>query len=618
MTAVALNRWELERGARVTAEGVEIAVWAPVADQVVVVVENGAAEGTHRLAGGPDGVWSAVIGGVRAGDDYRFRLGDDTTLLPDPVSRWQPAGPHGSSRVVDPAAFVWQATGWRGRAMRDLVIYELHIGTFTETGTFDAAIDRLSDLVELGVTAIELMPVAEFPGRRNWGYDGVDLYAPQSSYGGPDGLRRLVDAAHAAGLAVILDVVYNHVGPDGNYLGQFGPYFTDRYKTPWGMALNYDGPDSDQVRRFVLDNACYWVSEYRLDGLRLDAVHGIFDFGAKHLLEELAEAVRAIGVADGREVVVIAESDLNDPRIVRPTVRGGYGVDAQWSDDFHHAIHTVLTGERRGYYEDFAGVVSIAEALQRRFVYDGRYSPHRRRRHGASALDVPTHRFIISIQNHDQVGNRAAGERFGALLPESGQRLAAALLLFNPYIPMLFMGEEYGETNPFLYFVSHDDPGLADAVRRGRREEFASFGWDGEVPDPVASATFERSRLDWAKRARAPHDGILRLYRDLLRLRRDEPALRPGETAIETHVDPVAKWVAIRLVPAVGDRELMGIFNFAEDEQVHVPLRIPGRWDLILTTDDVQYGGQGVATTDGVMLTLPTRGAGLFRAGTPA
>jgi maltooligosyltrehalose trehalohydrolase len=606
----------LERGARVVDGGVAISVWAPAVERLAVVVESGAAQGTHALERGARGVWSGTIARMAAGDDYRLRLDDDDALVPDPVSRHLPEGPHGPTRVVDPSAFRWTDGAWRGRTMAELVLYELHVGTFTEAGTFDGVAERLGDLAALGVTAIELMPVAQFPGTRNWGYDGVGLYAPQDSYGGPEGLRRLVDAAHRAGLAVVLDVVYNHLGPEGNYLGRFGPYFTDRYKTPWGAALNYDGEGSDEVRRFVIDNARHWVREYRLDGLRLDAVHSIFDFSARHLLEELADAVRTVGASQGRDGVVIAESDLNDPRLVRPPERGGYGLDAQWSDDFHHAVHAALTGERRGYYEDFGGVGPVAESLERRFVYAGRYSPHRGRRHGAPATDVPADRFVVSVQNHDQVGNRAAGDRFGTLLPQSSQRLAAALLLLSPYVPMIFMGEEWGETNPFQYFVSHGDPELADAVREGRRREFASFGWKGEVPDPLDPATFERSRLDWARRSRAPHDGILALYRDLLSLRRSEPALRPGAAEIETRVDPSAGWVQLRLAPVRGGgAELLAVFNFTEGDSVSVPLRIPGSWRLLLSTDDAKYGGQGLAASDGVALTLPGRGAALFRGG---
>ncbi|HEY0994982.1 MAG TPA: malto-oligosyltrehalose trehalohydrolase, partial [Gemmatimonadaceae bacterium] len=443
--------------------GVRFSVWAPFAERVAVRV-RAAGHGPvrlHALERGERGDWSGEVAEAGAGDDYWFvlaREGEAPRDLPDPRSRWQPEGVHGPSRIVAPGDWRWTDEGWRGVAMPELVIYELHVGTFTREGTFDAAIRELPALRELGVTAIELMPVAEFPGARNWGYDGVHLYATQSSYGGPDGLRRLVDAAHRTGLAVILDVVYNHLGPEGNYLDAFGPYFTGAYRTPWGRALNYDGPDSDEVRGWVLDNARQWIRDYHVDGLRLDAVHGIFDHGAVHLLEEIAAAVHAEGDAAGRRAVCIAESDLNDPRVVRATAEGGYALDAQWADDFHHAVHALLTGERSGYYADFGEAGQVAAALREPFVYAGQYSPHRRRRHGAPSTGIPRDRFVVAIQNHDQVGNRATGDRLAGLVEPARYRLAASLLLLSPYVPLIFMGEEYGETNPFQYFVHHSDP----------------------------------------------------------------------------------------------------------------------------------------------------------------
>ncbi|MGH7823102.1 MAG: malto-oligosyltrehalose trehalohydrolase, partial [Candidatus Binatia bacterium] len=362
------------------------------------------------------------------------------------------------SRIVDPGAFRWSDDAWRGVELGGLVFYELHVGTFSGAGSFDGVLERLGDLASLGITAIELMPVAEFPGTRNWGYDGVHPYAPHDAYGGPEGLKRLVDAAHRAGLAVVLDVVYNHLGPEGNYLAEFGPYFTDRYATPWGDAVNFDGADSDEVRRYFLDNALYWVSEFHLDGLRLDAVHAIYDFSARHILEEIADAVHALAACLGRNLHVIAESDLNDPRLVRPREQGGFALDAQWNDDFHHAVHTALTGERIGYYADFAGIDPVAKVLKDRFALDGRYSRFRRRRHGREARDLSPARFVVFTQNHDHVGNRPRGERLASLVPFEKQKLAAALLLISPYLPLVFMGEEYAESRPFLYFVSHGDP----------------------------------------------------------------------------------------------------------------------------------------------------------------
>jgi len=476
--------------------------------------------------------------------------------------------------------------------MADYVIYELHVGTFSEEGTFDGVIPHLADLKALGVTAIEIMPVAEFPGERNWGYDGVYPYAPESGYGGPEGLKRLVDAAHGVGLAVVLDVVYNHLGPEGNYLGMFGPYFTDVYRTPWGSAVNYDAAGSDEVRRFVIDNALYWVTEYHVDALRLDAIHGIFDFGAEHVLAELTRRVHEQAAALVRRVHLIAESDLNDPRVIRPVEEYGFGFDAQWSDDFHHSVHSALTGETTGYYADFGGVGPVITALGDPFVYGGRYSPHRRRRHGGPAGALPRDRFVVCIQNHDQVGNRAAGERLAALVPFAQQKLAASLLLLSPYVPLLFMGEEYGETNPFLYFISHGDEALAEAVRTGRRAEFAAFGWGANVPDPQAEETFRRSKLDRSKLARPEHAAIRALYGDLLRLRREHPALRPGGAVVDVEGDAEAGTVAVTLTPRRGGRALLALFNLGDEER-RVRLPVGGVWAAEWSSERREYGGAG-------------------------
>jgi maltooligosyltrehalose trehalohydrolase len=510
---------------------------------------------------------------------------------------------------VDPGAFQWSDGSWHGIETADLVIYELHVGTCTPAGTFDGVIERLSTLRELGVTAIELMPVAEFPGGRNWGYDGVSLYAAQSSYGGPNGLKRLVDAAHRAGLAVLLDVVYNHVGPEGNYLTDFGPYFSDRYQTAWGQGFNLDGPHSDEVRRYLVDNAVYWVTEYHLDGLRLDAADRIVDLSPVHLAEEIGEAVHAQGGALGRRIQVIAEIDSNDPRWVRSREVGGYGLDAHWADDFHHALHVALTGERTGYYADFATPGAVAKVLAERYVNDGRYSPHRRRRHGRPAVEVPADRFVVCIQNHDQIGNRARGERLSTLVSPEALRLAAAILLLSPYLPLLFMGEEHGETNPFLYFTSHSDPALIEAVREGRRREFAAFGWGADVPDPQSPATFEASRPRW-ERADAPPGSRLRaLYRDLLRLRRSEAVLRPGAAGVRVRQDDTAGWIAVR--HEKGGAVLEGVFNLSP-EAAAVPVGDPSRWQLVFSSDAPGYGGTGQAALTHE-LALPARTAVLLR-----
>jgi maltooligosyltrehalose trehalohydrolase len=499
-------------------------VWAPHARRVEVEV-NGV---RSPLSGDADGWFTGDVDRAGAGDDYAFAL-DGGPPRPDPRSLWQPAGVHGPSRLVDHAAFRWSDGSWRGVPLVSSVLYELHVGTFTPEGTFAAAIARLPELVTLGITAVELMPVAEFPGTRGWGYDGVDLWAPHHAYGGPDGLKQLVDACHHHGLAVVLDCVYNHLGPDGNYLREFGPYFTDHYRTPWGDALNLDGPDSEPVRAFLIENALGWLRDYHVDGLRLDAVHAIVDTSAIHFLEELAARVRELEAELGRTLWVIAESDLNDPRLVRSTDAGGYGLDAQWSDDFHHALHTVLTGERTGYYADFGSLEDLGRALTGVFVYDGRYSRHRRRRHGRPATGILGSRFLGFLQNHDQVGNRAAGERTSQLVSVGRQKIGAALVLSAPFVPLLFAGEEWGASTPFQYFTDHADPALGRAVSEGRRQEFAAFGWDpAAVPDPQVEETFLRSKLRWAERERAPHAEILAWYCAMIRLRRETPALSDG------------------------------------------------------------------------------------------
>lgn len=470
-----------------------------------------------------NGYHAAVVSEVRAGERYRFRL-DGDRLRPDPASRSQPEGVHGPSEVVSPE-FAWTDEAWTGLELADYVLYELHVGTFTSEGTFEAAIRELDRLVGLGVTAIEIMPVAQFPGERNWGYDGVYPFAVQSSYGGVSGLKALVNACHARRLAVVLDVVYNHLGPEGNYLRDFGPYFTDQYKTPWGEAVNFDGPGSDPVRAYFLANALRWQTEFHIDALRLDAVHAIKDFSAYPFLAELADATRRRAQSLGRRFNLIAESDLNDSRLVRPAGEGGFGLDATWSDDFHHAVHALLTGERDGYYADFGTLHHLAQAYRDGFTYSGQESVFRGRRHGNSPDGLAPWRFVVCGQNHDQVGNRALGERFTDLLDRDSLKLAAGLVLLSPYVPLIFMGEEYAEEAPFLYFVSHGDPDLVESVRRGRREEFWRFTWPGDVPDPQAEATFRRSKLTTTRAASGFGQTLHRFYQELLRWRRDSNAL---------------------------------------------------------------------------------------------
>ncbi len=514
-----------------------LGVWAPAAQQV----ELATTAGRRALGRGRGGWWLLPPPALPPDTDYRFVL-DGGAPLPDPRSPFQPAGVHGPSRTVDHAAFRWTDARFVAPPLDTAVVYELHVGTFTPAGTFDGVIHRLDHLVDLGITHLSLMPVNQFPGRRGWGYDGVGLWAVQDAYGGPDGLKRLVDAAHARGLAVLLDVVYNHLGPDGNVLGEFGPYFTRQYATFWGPALNLDQAGSDEVRRFVCDNAAMWLRDYHLDGLRLDAVHALFDRSAVHLLEQLAAEIAALGAELGRRGVLIAESDLNDPRLLWPREAGGFGLDAQWSDDLHHALHVLLTGERSGYYADFGTLEALARALQDGYVYQGDYSPCRGRRHGRSPAGVARWRCFGYLQSHDQIGNRARGERIAQLISPARARLGAGLVLTSPAVPMLFMGEEWGASSPFLYFTDHTLPGLAERVREGRRAEFAAFGWrPEEVPDPNDEQTFLRSRLDWSELDRGEHATTLAWYRALLRLRRERPELRAPLTRVR--FDEAERWL---------------------------------------------------------------------------
>jgi maltooligosyltrehalose trehalohydrolase len=516
-------------------------VWAPRATEVALHVEGG-----DIAARREDGGWWAAEADAGHGIRYGWRI-DGSDPLPDPRSGWQPDGVHGLS-AVDDEDFAWGDHGWHGFHLPGAVLYELHVGTFTPAGTFDGVIDRLPHLVDLGVDAIELLPVAAFPGERGWGYDGVDLFAPHDAYGGPAGLRRLVDAAHRAGIGVILDVVYNHLGPDGNHLGAFGPYFSDRHQTNWGDAVNLDGPGSDEVRRFFVDNAVGWMRDFHIDGLRLDAVHALVDDSALHLLEQLQEAVAEMSGHLRRPCWLIAESDRNDPRHVLPPEAGGQGLDASWADEWHHALHAALTGETSGYYEDFGTMEHLATGLARAWVYAGEYSAHRERRHGRSPVGLPGHRFVVSVQNHDQVGNRAIGDRIGATASEGRLRIAAALLLTSPFVPMLFQGEEWNASTPFLYFTDHQDPDLAEAVSNGRRREFASFGWDPEeVPDPQAEATFTSSVLRWDEVDDADHAELLRWYRDCIGLRRARPELTDGRwDAQRIAHDPEQGWITVQ------------------------------------------------------------------------
>jgi maltooligosyltrehalose trehalohydrolase len=538
-------------------------VWAPKAQRGVELVVGDRRQPMRRV----DNDWfEADVDGAGSGTEYTFAV-DGGPPTPDPRSGWQPYGVHGASRLIDHDRFPWTDNDWRGTHLPSAVIYECHIGTFTPEGDFDAAIRRLDHLVDLGVTAVEVMPVAAFSGERGWGYDGVQLCAPHIAYGGPDGFKRFVDACHNRGLGVILDVVYNHLGPEGNYLGRFGPYFTDFYSTPWGSAVNFDQRGSDEVRRFVCDNALGWLRDYHVDGLRIDAVHAIVDTSATHVLEQMAVEVEALSAQVGRPLFLIAESDLNDPRLVASREAGGYGLDAQWSDDFHHALHAVLTGETNGYYEDFGAIGDIATALEQTFVYAGRYSEHRGRTHGRSPAGLPTTRFLGYLQNHDQVGNRATGDRISQSVGADRLKVGAALVLTSPFVPMLFQGEEWGARTPFQYFTDHQDSELGRAVSQGRRSEFAAFGWKAdEVPDPQDPATFERSKLDWNELERGEHAELLAWHRDLIQLRRQQPSLSDGQPARVRHDDATGWLVVHRGLVTIAANLGAGEVTLAVDE----------------------------------------------------
>lgn len=582
--------WEaIDIGANVTDRGTRFRVWAPNVSSVSLSL-IGESTGIP-MDPEPKGYFSASLA-AGPGTLYFYILNGDQ-LRPDPASRFQPEGVHGPSQVVDPSEFEWEDQDWKGIPMEEMVIYEIHVGTFTTEGTFDRIISHLEYLKnDLGVTAIELMPVAQFPGERNWGYDGTYLYAPQNSYGGPLGLRRLINACHLNGLAVVLDVVYNHLGPEGNYLRDFGPYFTDRYKTPWGPAINFDGPWSDEVRRFFIHNALYWVTEYHMDGLRIDAVHGIFDFSARHILFDIPEAVHRQARRLGRKVAVIAESDLNDVRVINSSTRGGYGLDAQWNDDFHHCVHTLLTGERSGYYQDFGETDQLVKALNEGFVYSGQYSSHRKRRHGSSSKHLPPAKFVVCSQNHDQVGNRMEGDRLSKLVPFEALKLAAGIVLLSPYIPLLFMGEEYGEKAPFQYFVSHSDQELVEAVRTGRKEEFEAFQWEGEVPDPQDEATFLRSKIDLGLHQQGNHKVLFGFYKGLIRLRKEVPSL-----AVLTRKNmEILRFEGTKTVLMMrrysGDQTI-SMFNFDGKPSEAKPLFRKGLWQKVFDSSAEMWGGPG-------------------------
>ena len=544
------------------------------------------------------GYWYVKVDNIEPSTLYYYRL-EDGHDRPDPASHFQPQGVHEASEVIDHSNTSWNDSQWAGISLEEMILYELHVGTFTDEGTFKAIIPRLADLAELGVNAIEIMPVSQFPGDRNWGYDGVYPYAVQNSYGRPEDFKQLVDAAHQQGIAIILDVVYNHFGPEGNYLAHHAPYFTDTYHTPWGEAINFDDVYSYGVRNYFIENALYWLENYHIDGLRLDAIQAIYDSSAKHILQEMADKVEELSQQVGRKLYLIAESDLNDVRVIRPPELGGYGIDAQWSDDFHHSLRTVLTKESGGYYADFGSYEQLAKAYQNTFVYDGEYSQFRKRYHGNSPGDRQGHQFVVCIQNHDQIGNRMLGERISDLIDLEATKLAAGALLLSPYIPLLFMGQEYGESSPFLYFVSHSDPELVEAVREGRKKEFTDFQAEGNYIDPQSEETFNSSKLHWEQKNEGKHQVLWQLYQKLITLRHTIPALKKLD---KQNFKAINKDEVILLHRWQENSQVFCILNFS-DRNISLENIFPaGNWQKILDSAEIKWMGDGSSLPDKIDL----------------
>ncbi len=562
----------------------EFRVWAPRAESVALVVGGVDRPRADHAMTEQDGHWFAATIEIGRHDepiDYGFRLDGADKVLPDPRSRWQPDGVHGLSRTFEADGHAWQDAAWTGRRLAGSVIYEMHIGTFTPEGTLDAAIDKLDHLVSLGIDQVEILPVNAFDGHHNWGYDGVLWFAVQEDYGGPRAYQRFVDACHRRGIAVIQDVVYNHLGKSGSYLQQYGPYLNDDgAQTTWGESMNLDGPLSDEVRRYILDNVRMWLSDYHVDGLRLDAVHALLDTNAVHLLEDIATEADCLSPHVRRPLGLVAESDLNDPKLITAREIGGYGLTAQWNDDFHHVVHVALTKETVGYYADFGPVSAIAKVLTKGFFHDGTYSSFRGRDHGrpVDTLTIPTWRFVAYTQDHDQVGNRAAGDRLTARLSGDELALAAVLLLTSPFTPMLFMGEEWAAGTPWAFFTAHPDEQMAQATREGRIQEFERMGWRREdILDPQDDATFLASKLDWSEVDQPAHAEILDLYRRLVRLRRERAELtdpRFGRNQVE--FDDDEEWLVI-------DRSGVRIALNLSAEPRTVPLGAPAGPVLIAT-----------------------------------
>ncbi|CAD0220691.1 Malto-oligosyltrehalose trehalohydrolase [Planktothrix agardhii] len=568
----------------------EFKVWSPLRESVAVKIIS-PEERLIDLEFDQQGYGRATVENIPPGSRYFYQL-DRKFNHPDPASYSQPDGVHQASEVIDQNCFIWQDNNWKSISLDELIVYELHVGTFTPEGTFTAIIPRISELLELGINAIELMPISQFPGYRNWGYDGTYLYAPQNCYGGVEGLKQLVNACHQQGMAVILDVVYNHFGPEGNYIAQFGPYFTERYQTPWGSAINYDQAYCQGVRNFIIENALYWLRDFHIDALRLDAADNIFDLGAKHILQELAEQVNQLSQQQGRKFYLMAETDLNDGKLIRSQAVGGYGLDGQWCDDFHHAIHTVLTGENIGYYQDYGRCEQLAKSYRESFVYTWDYSQNRKRFHGESVADCPPHQFLVCSQNHDQIGNRLLGERLTALISYEGLKLAAATVLLSPYIPLLFMGEEYGEPAPFQYFISHSDQDLIEGVRKGRKAEFEAFHLAGDSPDPQSQETFNQCKLNWQLKRQGKHQVLWELYQILIQLRRNIPALKLRDrTHQEVHCIEEDKLLVFRRW--FEDHQVLCLLNFSKNPVSYSPNLIGKTWQKRLDSNDKKWLGSG-------------------------
>lgn len=568
-------------------------VWAPFAEEVQVLLKD--QDELVSLHRDEHGYWEGEVSNVKPGSYYKYRLNDEEDY-PDPASRSQPEGVHSWSQVVDPDAHRWNDNSWKGIPTSEMIIYEIHTGTFTKKGTFLGIEEKLDHLLELGINCIEIMPISQFPGSRNWGYDGVYPYAVQDSYGGVAALKQLVDSCHRRGIAVLLDVVYNHMGPEGNYISAFGPYFTDHYHTPWGKAINFDGPDSDEVRNYFLQNALMWLEEFHFDGLRLDAVHEIIDLGARHFLKELSEKTDALETKTGRNYEIIAESDRNDVRMVSDYDKGGYGLEAQWVDDFHHSLHTVLTGESKGYYEDYGKLWHLAKSFKQGFVYDGIYSEHRKKTVGNDPEAMPPEKFVVSTQNHDQVGNRMLGERLPRLVSFEELKMAAAIMLISPYVPMLFMGEEFAEDRPFQYFVSHGDEKLVKAVQEGRKREFKYFlHEEGAFPDPQSEETFEHSKINWNFSRSKKKAAMFSFYKHLISLRKEGrfSAFRSKKIRVEPDEDK-----KLLLIFAEAETKLLAAFNFGKENlEIQLPEQ-EDNWKLLVASEDKKWlGAEGLPQT---------------------